>query len=123
MTMGQHTWFYKDQELRKKELELWERLDSHEDGDIWLEDIEIIQINYEIDIISKQNDADYHDLFRTDKRNKDGTYTDDIIYSKKECDQWLEENKELVRWGDEEVCRKLLNEFWEKYPKGAIDFG
>jgi hypothetical protein len=121
--MGQHTWFYRDQELRKKEIELWQRLDAHDDGEIFLEDIEITQINEEIDIIRKQNDAEYHDLFRTGKRNTDRTYTDDKILSKKECNQWLEENKESVSWDDEDVCRKLLNEFWEVYPNGAIDFG
>ncbi len=51
--MGQHTWFYRDQELRKKEVELWKRLDAHDEGQIWLEDIEIIQINDEIHNISK----------------------------------------------------------------------
>jgi len=121
--MGQHTWFYRDQELRKKEIELWNRLDAHDDGTIWLEDAEIDQINDEITNISKQNDAEYHDLFRTGKRNKDGTYTDDTILSKKDCDKWLEENNDLVSWGEEKVYRKLLNAFWEKYPNGAIDFG
>ena len=133
--MGQHTWFYKDQELRAKEVELWKKLDQHDDGTIWLDDMEIYQINHEIDEIVKSNGAEFHDLFRTGKRNEDGTYTDDVILSKEQCDKWLKDNSDTVSfrhvyWETEEVeaqhraaALKSLNEFWEKYPKGCIDFG
>jgi len=119
--VGQHTWFYRDQELRRKEIELWAKLDAYDNGEIWLDDLELLQINHEINKIRKQNDTEYHDIFRTNKRNEDNTYIDDVILSKANCDEWLEENKDLVNW-EERINRKLLNKFWEKYPNGAIDF-
>lgn len=118
--MGQHTWFCKDQDLFKKEQGLYDKIDAHENDKIWLDDLELHQIEHEIDEIHESNKAEYHDLFRTHKRNPDGTYTNDIIHSK---EQWLNDNKHLVSWNDEKVCRKSLNEFWEKYPNGAIYFG
>jgi Zn-finger nucleic acid-binding protein len=121
--MGQHTWFHKDQNLLKKEVELYKKVDAHENGEIWLDDLELYQIEQELREITINNEADYHDLFRTHKRNVDGTYTDDVIYSKEECDQWLKDNEHLVTWSYEKEYRKLLNEFWEKYPNGAINFG
>jgi Zn-finger nucleic acid-binding protein len=120
--MGQHIWFHKDQNLLKKEVELYKKVDAHENGEIWLDDLELYQIEQELREITINNEADYHDLFRTHKRNVDGTYTDDVIYSKEECDQWLKDNEHLVTWSYEKEYRKLLNEFWEKYPNGAINF-
>ena len=83
--MGQHTWFLKSKELYLKQNELYEKLDKFENDEIYLDDLELLQINTEINEIDEQNDAEYHDLFRTSKRNEDGTYIDDVISSKKEC--------------------------------------
>ena len=117
--MGQHTWCYKNRELYDEEQSLYKALDAHESGERYLDELEIISINSNIDDINELNETDYHDIFRTHKRNIDGTYTDDVIYSKEECDKWLEENKELTSSLDKE----LVDLFWKEYPKGVIDFG
>jgi hypothetical protein len=133
--MGQHTWFYKDQGLREKEIELLKKIDDHESDITWLDDLEIYQVEHEIKKIRETNKTEYHDLFRTNKMYEDGTYIDDVIRSKEECNKWLEENKETISFKyfyneteeEEEQHRieslKSLNEFWEKYPNGFIDFG
>ena len=133
--MGQHTWFAKDKELYIKQNELYDKLDSFEEGDIYLDDMEIYQINHQIDEIEKENKAEFHDLFRTNKRNPDGTYTDDVILSRKECFEWISKPENRVSFKStvfdseeqEEINREYsinkLNEFWEKYPDGVIYFG
>lgn len=133
--MGQHTWFLKDKELYLKQNELYKKLDSFENDEIYLDDLEIYQLNSEIDQIDKENKADYHDLFRTSKRNVDGTYTDDVIFSSKECFEWIDKPENLVSFKNtvfetdekERVNREYsinkLNEFWDKYPNGVIYFG
>lgn len=77
--MGQHTWFLKNKELYLKQNELYEKLDKFENGEIYLDGLELLQLNTEIDEIDEQNDAGYHDLFRTGKRNENGTYTIVIV--------------------------------------------
>lgn len=117
--MGQHTWFYKDKTLFQEDYGIGEKLDKHETGEIWLDDMEIYQLNSRSEEINKLNSTNYHDVFRTSKRNLDGTYTDDKIYSQKECAQWLIDNKETVFYLNQE----LLNKFWEEFPNGVIEFG
>jgi hypothetical protein len=133
--MGQHTWFLKDKELYLKQNELYKKLDSFENDELYLDDLEIYQLNSEIEDIDKENKADYHDLFRTSKRNVDGTYTDDVIFSSKECFEWIDKPENLVSFKNtvfetdeqERVNREYsinkLNEFWDKYPNGVIYFG
>ena len=133
--MGQHTWFLKSKELYLKQNELYDKLDKFENNEIYLDDLELLQINTEIDEIDEQNDTEYHDLFRTGKRNEDSTYTDDVIFSKKECFEWINKPENLVsfkncHWETDEqeeinrkYCIKKLNEFWDKYPNGVIYFG
>ncbi len=129
--MGQHTWFYKDKELYLKEKELWDKLDEHYvglrvSGTYLLDDMELLQIQHQLDQISESNDVDeYHNLFRTNKRNKDGSYTDDVIFSRKECFEWIKNPENKVVFNDDEHCEYVtskLNEFWDKYPDGVIDF-
>jgi len=116
--MGMHTWFHKERKLYDEESQLYEKLYQHEEGEIWLDDLEIMQIQARVQEISNMNDCDeFHDLFRTNKRDSDGCYSTDVIYSKKECDKWLEENKTNVDYPKE------LTAFWEKYPNGVIRFG
>lgn len=133
--MGQHTWFVKDKELYLKQNELYDKLDLFEEGDIYLDDIEVYQINHQIDEIEKENKSEFHDLFRTNKRNPDGTYTDDVILSRKECFEWINKPENRVSFKNtvfdseeqEQLNREYsinkLNEFWEKYPDGVIYFG
>lgn len=115
--MGQHTWFRKSKELYLKSQEIYKKLDDAENGIIYLDDLELLQLNSEVDKIYEENDTEYHDLFRTNKRNEDGTYTDDVIFSKEECDKWIKDNNIIVTHSDE------LSKFWEEYPDGVIYFG
>ncbi len=122
--MGQHTWFYKDKELREKQIELFEKyLDNFDSNETMLSPSEIDKIYFELAEVSLENETEYHNIFRTSKRKEDNTYIDDVIQSKEECDRWLEENRDTITWEDEVKDYKLLNEFWDKYPNGAIDFG
>ena len=133
--MGQHTWFLKSKELYLKQNELYEKLYSFEEGEIYLDDMEVYQLNHQIDEIYKENDAEYHDLFRTSKRNGDNTYTDDVIFSRKECFKWIDKPENLVSFKNtvfetdeqEKINREYsitkLNDFWDKYPDGVIYFG
>lgn len=133
--MGQHTWFLKSKELYLKQNELYDKLDKFENNEIYLDDLELLQINTEIDEIDEQNDAEYHDLFRTGKRNEDSTYTDDVIFSKKECFEWIDKHENCVSFKNtvfdtdeqEKINREYsinkLEEFWDKYPDGVIYFG
>lgn len=122
--MGQHTWFYKDKELREKQIELFEKyLDNFDSNETMLSPSEIDKIYFELAEVSLENKTEYHNIFRTSKRKEDNTYIDDVIQSKEECDRWLEENRDTITWEDEIKDYKLLNEFWDKYPNGVIDFG
>ncbi len=134
--MGLHTRFYKDKVLYEEYKELYDKLDKCENFETYLDDIEIFQIDQRISEIETLNKTEYHDLFRTSKREvSNGEYTLDVIYSKIECFKWLEDNKDLVSFkntifdSDEEEKKlkynsyKRLKEFWEKYPDGVIDFG
>ena len=116
--MGLHTWFYKDKQLFEQTQLLYEQCEKHAHNEIYLDDMELRQINHEIDMLCEQNDAGYHDIFRTTKRNSDQTYTSDIIYSKKECDDWLEDNSSTIY----NMYKDLLYKFWSEYPDGVIEF-
>lgn len=116
--MGQHTWFEKDRDLFKRQLELNKKLDAFENNEIVLSESDIDSIKLELDEIEEKNSTNYHNCFRTNKRNPDGSYLDDVIYSKQECDVWLDENNLSVYYLNEE----LVNKFWEEYPNGVIYF-
>lgn len=118
--MGLHTWFHKDKTLYDEQTKLFEKLDACEDGKLYLDDLGQLQIHARIDQISELNDAEYHDLFRTSKRNEDGTYTDNIICSKEECYEWLKNNKHTFF---HEEYRLRLDNFWAEHPNGVISFG
>lgn len=121
--MGLHTRFYKDKALYNRERELYLMLAEHENFETWLDDLEIMQINYELETISRQNDCnDYRDTFRTWKRDPDGCYTTDVIYSRQECYKWLDDNVRYVYELDND-SKERLKRFWREYPNGVIDFG
>ncbi len=133
--MGQHTWFLKNKELYEKQNRLYEKLDKHEEGEIYLDDMELHQLNHEIDTIDNQNQTEYHDVFRTNKRNTNNTYTNDVLFSKDECFKWINNPDNYVSFKhtifdtdeQEKLNKKIaiqkLNEFWDKYPDGVIYFG
>lgn len=117
--MGQHTWFYKDKDKYLKMIDIYEKMDKAEMYEDGYDELDAYAFFNESEKLREENSADYHDCFRTSKRNEDGTYTDDVIYSKKECDEWLESNKEFVYSLDKES----LDRFWDEHPNGVIDFG
>jgi hypothetical protein len=117
--MGQHTWFYKSKDLYYKVEYLYSKLDEFEESLIDLSDDELNNIWNEINQIEDINSTEFHDCFRTSKRNIDRSYILDVISSKEECYYWIEKNKEHVYNLNEEY----LNQFWEEYPDGIIDFG
>ena len=126
--MGQHTWFVKDKDRHLRMNELWGMLFRYED------DIHILRT--QIEEIEEENTAtlEYHDLFRTWKRDSEGCYIDDIL-TKDTYLKWLEDNKDVVSFKHlfddtaemEEEYRvysmKRLQEFFDQYPNGAIYFG
>jgi hypothetical protein len=120
--MGQHTWFYKSKDLYLKQNELYEKLDAHDEGIIYLDELELLQISTEIDKIEIDNKAKHHDLFRTSKRNEDRSYIDDTLFSKEECFDWISKNIEFVYLYDEKSREELI-EFWNENPHGVITFG
>lgn len=119
--MGQHTWFYKNKDVYDKANNLWLKVDAHERGEEWVDDLELCVLIKEIDKLEGSNYADYHDVFRTWKRNEDGTYTDDVITSYKEMIKWFEENSD--KHDANEKALKELKKFWDEHPDGVIDFG
>lgn len=117
--MGQHTWFYKDHKAYKRHEDLSQVLDDHDTGKAWLDSTEHYQVTNEHEELRKKNSASFHDCFRTSKREVDGTYCEDVIKSREECDQWLKENAATVH----DLNQERVNEFWEEFPDGVIDFG
>jgi hypothetical protein len=117
--MGHHTWFHKDRETYEKLEKLYEKSDQHEDGEIYLEPEELSILNLEIDNLYDANDTEFHDCFRSIKKDEYGNWADDKIYSREECLKWLEDNKEVVY----NLNLTRVHQFWDKYPNGVIDFG
>lgn len=113
--MGQHTWFYKSLEKYKKSTLLFEQSDQMLEVDY----DEAQKIFAQADKIDDDNQSEFHNIFRTSKRESNGSYCLDIIQSREQCIKWLEENKDLV----ENLNQDRLNQFWDKYPKGYIEFG
>lgn len=118
--MGQHTWFFKNKTHYSLQKEIDRKWTSFDDGEIYLDDLEQSQLFEKEKELNKLNNySEYHNCFRTSKRNEDKTYIEDEIFSKKECNEWLEENKDTIYYIDKED----LDKFWEKYPEGVINFG
>lgn len=110
------THFLNSRELYEKSLALYIQLESE---DIYLDDIEVLQIETQLNEIYNASKTEFYNCFRTTKREDDGSYTLDVLFSKKETYQWLEENKDNVYI----INYNKLNEFWDKYPNGVIYFG
>ena len=117
--MGQHTWFYKEKDKYLKMNELYEKMNRAENCEDGYDELDAQAFYHQAKELREENESNYHDCFRTSKRNEDGTYIEDVIFSKKECDEWLENNKETVYYLDKES----LDKFWEEYPNGVIQFG
>lgn len=116
--MGLHTWMYRDKDLFLEELELGEKLHQIETGQLLVKEEVADELYHRLCEISILNNTEFEDAFRTDKRNVDGTYTTDVIFSKSECDQWLIDNASNIWY----LNRAELDAFWEKYPNGVIEF-
>lgn len=132
--MGQHTWFVKSKELYDKQMELYEKLDLADNFEIYLDDLDRLNIESEIERIDDENDADFHDVFRTNKRQSDGSYIEEVISSRSECFEWINDPNNKVSFkntydetDEKERLNKMLaieqlNQFWDKYPNGLIYF-
>lgn len=133
--MGQHTWFLKDREVSNKMNELFLKLDAHDEGEIYLDDIELLQIETLLNSLDETNETEYHDLFRTDKRQNDGSYIEEELTSLKQTLEWIKNPANKVSFKrvynntdeEEQMYRKeaiqQIHEFWDKYPNGIIRFG
>ena len=117
--MAQHTWFSRDKKIYDKIVSIEKRIEDHENDLKFLDDLEIYQLRSELSDLHKKGDTEFHDCFRTSKRESDGDYCKDVIYSEVECDKWLDENKETVY----QIDKVRLSQFWKKYPNGVIYFG
>lgn len=124
--MGLHTWFYADKKLYDERKEFYEKIDKYyseilEDEYENHNQREIFEQEYarihELDVLNDLHD--FHDEFRTNKREENGEYTLDIIYSEEECKKWLLDNKDEVY----NLRQERIDIFWKKYPNGVIDFG
>ena len=126
--MSISTYFYKNKELYLKLSEIFDNVDS---GVLVIDDESYN--NYD-----KQDNEntlrEFHNIFRTWKRDADGHDTYDIITSKEECFKWLEDNASFVSYKNncwetsdveaerKAVCFDKLNKFWKEYPGGCISF-
>lgn len=127
--MGLHTWFVKSKATYLELEELYEKLENDYTGEF------SYGLQFDINVLEKENETEYHDLFRTNKRNPNGTYTSDTLSSLAETLEWIvnPENpvsfKNTVFDADEQEAEYRenaiikLKEFWEKYPEGLIYFG
>lgn len=118
--MGQHTWFYKDANTLREKVALEQRLNSltKEHGVIFPPAevvIEMNAINDKIDQLDKDEKLT-RDLFRTGKRNPDGTYYEEDLFTKEDVLKFIRENRETIFYFD----REGFDEFWKKYPNGAV---
>ena len=117
--MGQHTWFLKDKDIFNQEQNIYKKLDKYESGEIEYDDTDYLMLQKESMRLWDENKTEFHDCFRTNKRETNGEYCLDIIYSLEECDKWLLDNKELIYY----LNLDSIQEFWFKYPNGVIEFG
>lgn len=117
--MGLHTWFHKDRKLYEEIQQLAFKETQFEDGEIWLDELDLLNLENLLDELEAKNKTNYHDCFRTTKREPNGEYCLDVIYSKKECADWLLKNKEFIY----NVNEERINDFWDEFPNGVIDFG
>lgn len=127
--MGQHTWFVKSKAVYLEIGELYKQLEEDYTGEF------SYNLQVEIDKLEEENKTEYHDLFRTGRRNEDGTYIDVTLDSLVETLKYLldPENKvsfkrtifdtKEVELKYQDEALEKLQEFWKKYPEGLIYFG
>jgi hypothetical protein len=114
----QNTWFYSDRKVFFKVKDLYIKLSDNED-DKSLSDSELNEIFKKIDYYESLISTDFHNCFITTKRNENGTHIDDIILSRQECIEWIQKNKSTIT----KIDSNKIEEFWDRYPNGVIDFG
>lgn len=121
--MGCHTWFLKDKELYLKRVEVRNKMELMRECDAEYDVVEYDRLFDEAFNLHLKNKTEYHDLFRTNKLTDDGDYTTDVIYSREECFEWINNRNNKVYFTDVELAVRKLNEFWDEYPNGVIEFG
>lgn len=101
--MGCHTWFYRRGFKSDRQMVVRRRIGGH-----WYID----DTKRPVPLKTQFGEVEYyHDLFRI------GGYPDITLHSKKECMKFIKDNNIT------EVHLDDLNEFWDLYPDGMIDFG
>lgn len=107
--MGQHTWCYKSKQIQKEMDEIYDEYEKTSDSSI-LE---------KYDELFDSNESEFHDIFRTWKKQEDDTYLEIQLNSREETLRWIDENMEFIDY----LNIDKVNEFWDKYPDGFIEFG
>jgi hypothetical protein len=115
-----HTWFRSSKRLWDEHEEVNKILDRHNSGEEWRIDVD--ELEYRSQELYDKMNTEFHDVFTTIKRENDGTYCEDSIFSEKEMWEWLEENDHMVYYHNDK-SRLRLKAFWKKYPDGVIEFG
>lgn len=115
----QNTWCYSDKKIYFKVKELYQKIYDNDNHITKLNEKELNSIWKKIEHYDELIKTNFNNCFITTKRKNDGTYIDDVITSKKECIEWIENNKKYIS----KIDLYKVNEFWDKYPNGVIDFG
>ena len=114
----QNTWFYSDRKVYFQIKALYQELFEN-DQNASLSDLEVNEIFNKIDYYEHLIMTDFNNCFISSKRNENGYHIDDIILSREECIEWIENNKSTIS----KIDLNKINQFWDKYPNGVIDFG
>ena len=133
--MGLHTWFAKSAEKYNELENYYNKLTAYDQGSIHMEQQEVDELLDYIETLEEfDNSTEFHDVFRTNKKNADNTYTSETISSLEDSLNWIENIENKVHYKhiytdsiEQEleykvVAIKHLKEFWSKYPKGIIYF-
>ena len=92
--MGQHTWFLKNKTDFFREKQISDLLEKHEVQEIHVDNY--LELDSEFWNLHDSNKTEYHDIFRTNKRNTDNSYIEVELFSYDETVKWIEENEETI---------------------------
>lgn len=122
--MGLHTWFVKSKATYLELEELYEKLDNDYTGEF------SYNLNVEMNKLEKENETEYHDLFRTGVRNEEkilSSLSETLVYilnpENNVSFKHTVFDTQLQELKYQEEALEKLQEFWEKYPEGLIYFG
>ena len=116
---SQKTFFYSDKKTYLKVMDLYQKIYDNDSKLISLSERDLNSIWKKIEHYEDLIYTEYKNCFISRKRKSDGSYIDDVIFSKKECIKWIEDNKSTISI----INLNKIDEFWDKYPNGVIDFG